>query len=66
MEQVHGVKAPGQEEAWEEVRTAAAVEAVVLQQARAGTASARTVAKKLHTNWERLAMNRTALSAGLP
>ena len=45
MEQDHRAKAPGQAEAWEEVRAAAAVEAVVLQQVRVGIASARTVVK---------------------
>jgi len=61
-EQALEAKAPEQAGAWEEDKVVAAVEAVVLPQAPADTASAPTVGKECLTNWGLPAMSRAALS----
>jgi hypothetical protein len=66
MEQAREVKVQEQAEAWEDPKVVAAVEAVVLGQARAGTAFARTAGKECLINWGLPAMINAARSAALP
>ena len=67
MEQDQEDKAPEQAGAWEEVKAVVAgAREVVLRQAPADTASARTVGKECLINWGLPAMSRVALSAGPP
>jgi hypothetical protein len=66
MEQDQEARAPEQAGAWEEAKMVAAVREVVLRQAPADTASARTVGKECLINWGLPAMSRAALSAGPP
>jgi len=67
MEQAQEDRAPEQVGAWEEVKAVvAAVREVVLRQAPAVTASARTAGKEYLINWGLPAMSRVALSAERP
>jgi hypothetical protein len=64
MEQAQEAKAPEQAGAWEEVKAVVAgAREVVLRQAPADTASARTVGKECLINWGLPAMSSNALSA---
>ena len=64
IEQVPEAKALGQAEEWgEAVRAPAAVEAVVLRQARAGIVFALTVGQRFPINWDLPAMNSNVQSA---
>ena len=66
MEQVHRAKALEQAGEWVEVRVQAAVGAVVLQQALAGTVFVQIAGKNQFINWGRLAMSSNVPSAALP
>ncbi len=65
MEQVHEAEALERAEEWEEALALAAVEAVVLRQAQAATAYARTAGKEPFIKWVRLVMSSNAQSVEL-